>query len=86
MLAFHFSCIQYSATFDDFEAGNYMLVQNWNLPRSVNISITCGLKPGRPLQFAPLPGKSEACDWHYNSPLGILTYIGKRVIQRGNSP
>ncbi|XP_077345145.1 fibrocystin isoform X2 [Lithobates pipiens] len=67
--------LHYSATFDDFEAGNDMLVQHWNLPRSVNISITCGLKPGRPLQFAPLPGKSEACDWHYNSTLGILTYI-----------
>ncbi|XP_018417109.1 PREDICTED: fibrocystin-like [Nanorana parkeri] len=76
------NALHYSATFDDFEAGNYMFVQHRNLWRSVNISITCGLAPGRPLQFAPLPGKNEACDWYFNSALGTLTYIGKRAIQR----
>ncbi|KAM5165049.1 LOW QUALITY PROTEIN: fibrocystin [Mantella aurantiaca] len=69
------NALHYSATFDDFEGGNYMFVQHRNLPRSVNVSITCGLKPGRPLQFLPLPGKSEACDWHFNTTRGILTYI-----------
>ncbi|XP_068136131.1 fibrocystin isoform X2 [Hyperolius riggenbachi] len=69
------SSLHYSATFGNFGDGDRMLVQHRELPRNLNVSITCGLRPGTPLQSTPLPGTSEPCDWFYDYSLSILTYL-----------
>ncbi|KAM8953286.1 fibrocystin [Pelodytes ibericus] len=67
--------LQYSATFDHFRIGNYILIEHRGLPRSVNITIDCGSQTGRPLLSRPTPGKSGACDWFFDRNTGSLTYL-----------
>ncbi|XP_075056902.1 fibrocystin-like [Mixophyes fleayi] len=69
------SSLHYSATFDEFEAGDYMFVKHCNLLSVLNISIACGTKFGKPRQSIPPPGESEGCDWIFDSHLGVLTYL-----------
>ncbi|KAM4043868.1 fibrocystin [Anomaloglossus baeobatrachus] len=68
--------LQYSATFDDFSAGNYLYIRHTNLPNVLNISITCGSTLGRRLQSSPpLPADGAACDWFLDSERGVLIYL-----------
>ncbi|XP_073530142.1 fibrocystin isoform X3 [Phyllobates terribilis] len=70
--------LQYSATFDDFAAGNYLYIRHINLPSVLNISIICGSAGGKLLQsIPPLPTDGAACDWSFDSERGILVYLVK---------
>ncbi|KAM9316372.1 fibrocystin [Gastrophryne carolinensis] len=69
------STLNYSATFDQFENGSYMFVQHWYLTNANNVSVICGMEHGRPQQTLPVPEKNKACDWFYDTTLGVLTYL-----------
>uniref|UniRef100_A0A8C3TE47 PKHD1 ciliary IPT domain containing fibrocystin/polyductin n=1 Tax=Chelydra serpentina TaxID=8475 RepID=A0A8C3TE47_CHESE len=70
----------YSATFDNFVAGNYLLVEHGNLPSYVEVMVFCGTRLGQPLESLPSYGHNKGCDWFFNSKLGKLTYLGKQKI------
>ncbi|XP_078503492.1 fibrocystin [Lissotriton helveticus] len=67
--------LQYSATFDNFAAGNYLLVQHGDLPSRVAVMITCGGQPGQSLQFPPSPSRNKGCDWFFDRRIRKLTYL-----------
>uniref|UniRef100_A0A8D0HLS2 PKHD1 ciliary IPT domain containing fibrocystin/polyductin n=1 Tax=Sphenodon punctatus TaxID=8508 RepID=A0A8D0HLS2_SPHPU len=67
----------YSATFDNFGAGNYLLVEHENLPPFVDVTVTCETRPGHSLESLPSHGHNKSCDWFYNSKSGKLTYLGE---------
>ncbi|XP_074982450.1 fibrocystin isoform X2 [Caretta caretta] len=67
--------LQYSATFDNFVAGNYLLVEHENLPSYAEVILLCGTRPGQPLQSLPSHSHNKGCDWFFNSKLGKLTYL-----------
>ncbi|XP_063297715.1 fibrocystin [Pelobates fuscus] len=69
------STLQYSATFDNFRIGNYILVEHKDLPNFENINITCGSQIGRPFLSLNLSGESRPCDWSFDSGLRTLTYL-----------
>uniref|UniRef100_A0A8C0G053 PKHD1 ciliary IPT domain containing fibrocystin/polyductin n=1 Tax=Chelonoidis abingdonii TaxID=106734 RepID=A0A8C0G053_CHEAB len=75
--------LQYSATFDNFIAGNYLLVEHENLPSYVEVMVFCGTRPGQPLQSLPSHNHNKGCDWFFNSKLGKLTYLvtGEELVQ-----
>ncbi|XP_074847514.1 fibrocystin isoform X4 [Carettochelys insculpta] len=75
--------LQYSATFDNFIAGSYLLVEHDNLSASVEVTVSCGTRPGHPLQSLPSHLHNKSCDWFFNSNLGKLTYLvtGEDLIQ-----
>ncbi|XP_044864776.1 fibrocystin [Mauremys mutica] len=75
--------LQYSATFDNFIAGNYLLVEHENLPSYVEVMVFCGTRPGQPLQSLPSHDHNKGCDWFFNSKLGKLTYLvtGEELVQ-----
>ncbi|XP_075779467.1 fibrocystin isoform X12 [Pelodiscus sinensis] len=75
--------LQYSATFSNFIAGNYLLVEHANLPSYVEVMVSCGIRPGQPLQSLPSHHDNKGCDWFFNSKLGKLTYLvtGEDLIQ-----
>ncbi|OCT81394.1 hypothetical protein XELAEV_18028213mg [Xenopus laevis] len=67
--------LDYSATFDNFGPGNYIMVEHKNLPSFRNISIACGSKPGQHIQNLPSPQRNNGCDWFFNKSLGSLIYL-----------
>ncbi|KAM4694436.1 fibrocystin [Discoglossus pictus] len=67
--------LQYSATFDNFHNGNYILMEHRNLSRLLDFAIRCDSKVGKPLQSLPIPGTSNPCDWYFDSSRGTLTYL-----------
>ncbi|CAH2245862.1 fibrocystin isoform X1 [Pelobates cultripes] len=69
------STLQYSATFDNFRIGNYILVEHKDLPNFENINITCDSQIGRPFLSLNLSGESRPCDWSFDSSLRTLTYL-----------
>ncbi|XP_067401067.1 fibrocystin isoform X2 [Emydura macquarii macquarii] len=73
--------LQYSATFDNFMSGNYLLVEHENLPSNVEVMVSCGTRPGQQLHSLPSDHHNQSCDWFFNSMLRKLTYLGEDRIQ-----
>uniref|UniRef100_A0A8C3U4P5 PKHD1 ciliary IPT domain containing fibrocystin/polyductin n=1 Tax=Catharus ustulatus TaxID=91951 RepID=A0A8C3U4P5_CATUS len=69
--------LQYSVTFSNFKAGNYLLVEHKDLPVHLEAVVSCGTRRGQPLQSLPSYGHHRSCDWHFDSKLGKFTYLGK---------
>ncbi|XP_069461856.1 fibrocystin isoform X2 [Ambystoma mexicanum] len=67
--------LQYSATFDNFAAGNYLLIEHGSLPSRVDVTVTCGGRPGQSLQFPPSPSHNKDCDWFFNKEEQKITYL-----------
>lgn len=67
--------LQYSATFDSFAPGNYLLIMHRDLPPYPDILLRCGSQVGHSLPFHPLPSQDRACDWFFNRQLRQLTYL-----------
>ncbi|XP_053316454.1 fibrocystin [Spea bombifrons] len=66
---------KYSATFDNFKTGRFILMHHPNLPDFYDVTVTCGSRVGRPLPSHPVPGESGACDWFFDRSLESLTYL-----------
>ncbi|KAF4801061.1 Fibrocystin [Turdus rufiventris] len=75
--------LQYSVTFSNFKAGNYLLVEHKDLPAHLEAVVSCGARRGQPLQSLPSYGHHRSCDWHFDSKLGKFTYLvtGADLIQ-----
>ncbi|XP_063157380.1 fibrocystin [Candoia aspera] len=75
--------LQYIATFDNFTAGNYLLLEHEGLPTHVQVTLLCGKRQGSVLQAFPSPGQHKACDWFFNRKTKKLTYLvtGRGMIQ-----
>ncbi|XP_041336779.1 fibrocystin [Pyrgilauda ruficollis] len=75
--------LQYSVTFSNFKAGNYLLVEHRDLPAHLEAVVSCGTRRGQPLQLVPSYGQHRSCDWHLDSKLGKFTYLvtGDDLIQ-----
>ncbi|KAM7062054.1 fibrocystin [Acridotheres tristis] len=75
--------LQYSVTFSNFKAENYLLVEHKGLPAHLEAMVSCGTRRGQPLQLLPLYGHHRSCDWHLDSKLGKFTYLvaGADLIQ-----
>ncbi|NXR22980.1 PKHD1 protein, partial [Cinclus mexicanus] len=75
--------LQYSVTFSNFKAGNYLLVEHKDLPAHLEAVVFCGTRRGQPLQLLPSYGHHRSCDWHLDSKLGKFTYLvtGADLIQ-----
>ncbi|XP_008579097.1 PREDICTED: fibrocystin-like, partial [Galeopterus variegatus] len=75
--------LEYSATFDNFAPGNYLLLVHTDVPPYPDILIRCRSRVGRPLPSLPSPGQDQGCDWFFNSQLRQLTYLvsGKGQVQ-----
>ncbi|TRZ13995.1 hypothetical protein HGM15179_013119, partial [Zosterops borbonicus] len=75
--------LQYSVTFSNFKAGNYLLVEHKDLPAHLEAVVSCGTRRGQPLQVLPSYGHHRSCDWHLDSKLGKFTYLvtGSDLIQ-----
>ncbi|XP_062429111.1 fibrocystin [Rhea pennata] len=73
---------QYSAAFSSFTTGNYLLLEHKNLPAYTEVVVSCGTRPGQPLQSLPSYGH-QSCDWYLDSRLRKLTYLvtGADLIQ-----
>ncbi|XP_059794508.1 fibrocystin isoform X18 [Balaenoptera ricei] len=69
------SSLQYSATFENFAPGNYLLLVHTDLWPYPDILITCGSQAGRSLPSLPSPGRDQGCDWFFHSQLRQLTYL-----------
>ncbi|XP_044531280.1 fibrocystin [Gracilinanus agilis] len=69
------SSLQYSATFDNFTSGNYLLVVHKDLQPHTDILVICGTRIGQSLLSSPSATRDKACDWFFNSQLGELTYL-----------
>uniref|UniRef100_A0A8C9NL52 PKHD1 ciliary IPT domain containing fibrocystin/polyductin n=1 Tax=Serinus canaria TaxID=9135 RepID=A0A8C9NL52_SERCA len=69
--------LQYSVTFSNFKAGNYLLVEHRDLPAHLEAVVSCGTRRGQPVQLVPSYGHHRSCDWHLDSRLGKFTYLGK---------
>ncbi|KFO30384.1 Fibrocystin [Fukomys damarensis] len=67
--------LQYSATFDNFSSGNYLLLVHTNLPPYPHILLRCGSRVGWSLLSLPSPGQDQGCDWFFDSQSGQLTYL-----------
>ncbi|XP_006882176.1 PREDICTED: fibrocystin-like [Elephantulus edwardii] len=67
--------LQFSATFDNFAPGNYLLLVHADMPPYPDILIRCGQHVGQPLGSFPSPGLNKSCDWFFNSHLRQLTYL-----------
>ncbi|XP_054211624.1 fibrocystin isoform X6 [Homo sapiens] len=67
--------LQYSATFDNFAPGNYLLLVHTDLPPYPDILLRCGSRVGLSFPFLPSPGQNQGCDWFFNSQLRQLTYL-----------
>ncbi|XP_028622467.1 fibrocystin [Grammomys surdaster] len=67
--------LQYSATFDSFAPGNYLLLMHRDLPPYPDILLRCGSRVGQSLPSHPLPSQDGACDWFFNRQLRQLTYL-----------
>lgn len=69
--------LQYSATFDNFAPGNYLLLMHRDLLPYPDILLRCGSRVGQSLPSHPLPSRDGACDWFFHRQLRQLTYLGK---------
>ncbi|XP_069418909.1 fibrocystin isoform X4 [Ovis canadensis] len=69
------SALQYSATFDNFAPGNYLLLVHTDVWVYPDILIRCGSHVGRSLSSLPSPGRDQGCDWFFDSQLRQLTYL-----------
>ncbi|XP_052503788.1 fibrocystin [Budorcas taxicolor] len=69
------SALQYSATFDNFAPGNYLLLVHTDVWVYPDILIKCGSHVGRSLSSLPSPGQDQGCDWFFDSQLRQLTYL-----------
>ncbi|XP_064411311.1 fibrocystin [Latimeria chalumnae] len=67
--------LQYFATFDNFDATNYLLIQHRILPVSHNTTVTCQGTNGYSLLSLPSPANNTGCDWLFNSTTGTITYL-----------
>ncbi|XP_030054595.1 fibrocystin [Microcaecilia unicolor] len=67
--------LQYVATFDNFMAGNYLLLEHKNLSVLTFAMISCGGRQGDSLQFLPSPITNKSCDWFFDSEQRKLTYL-----------
>ncbi|XP_036624228.1 fibrocystin [Trichosurus vulpecula] len=67
--------LQYSATFDNFTSGNYLLVVHKDLQPYADILVMCGTRIGQSLLSPPSATHDKACDWFFNRQLGELTYL-----------
>lgn len=72
-----FSHCKYSATFDNFAPGNYLLLVHADVWPYPDILMWCGSHVGRSLPSLPSPGRDQGCDWFFDSQLRQLTYLGK---------
>uniref|UniRef100_A0A8C3MZI7 Uncharacterized protein n=1 Tax=Geospiza parvula TaxID=87175 RepID=A0A8C3MZI7_GEOPR len=75
--------LQYSVTFSNFKAGNYLLVEHRDLPAHLEAVVSCGTRRGQPVQLVPSYGHHRSCDWHLDSRMGKFTYLvtGADLIQ-----
>ncbi|XP_068867901.1 fibrocystin isoform X2 [Aphelocoma coerulescens] len=75
--------LQYSVTFSNFKAGNYLLLEHKDLPSHLEAVVSCGTRRGQPLQLLPSYRHHRSCDWHLDSKLGKFTYLvtGADLIQ-----
>uniref|UniRef100_A0A8C5IPZ5 PKHD1 ciliary IPT domain containing fibrocystin/polyductin n=1 Tax=Junco hyemalis TaxID=40217 RepID=A0A8C5IPZ5_JUNHY len=75
--------LQYSVTFSNFKAGNYLLVEHKDLPAHLEAVVSCGTRRGQPLQLVPSYSHHRSCDWHLDSKMGKFTYLvtGADLIQ-----
>uniref|UniRef100_A0A8C6FME3 Fibrocystin n=1 Tax=Moschus moschiferus TaxID=68415 RepID=A0A8C6FME3_MOSMO len=69
------SALQYSATFDSFAPGSYLLLVHMDVWVYPDILIRCGSHVGRSLSSLPSPGQDQGCDWFFDSQLRQLTYL-----------
>ncbi|XP_022437810.1 fibrocystin isoform X5 [Delphinapterus leucas] len=69
------SSLQYSAIFENFAPGNYLLLVHTDLWPYPDILIRCGSQVGRSLPSLPSPGRDQGCDWFFHSQLRQLTYL-----------
>ncbi|XP_058518216.1 fibrocystin [Ochotona princeps] len=67
--------LQYSASFDNFTQGNYLLLVHTDVPLYPDILISCNSKVGRALLSRPSPGRDQSCDWFFNRQWRQLTYL-----------
>ncbi|XP_048203494.1 fibrocystin [Perognathus longimembris pacificus] len=67
--------LQYSATLDSFAPGRALLLEHTGLPRSPEVGVRCGRRPGRPLPALPSPGRDQPCDWFFSVRQRRLTYL-----------
>ncbi|XP_060112738.1 fibrocystin [Heteronotia binoei] len=75
--------LQYVATFDNFTAGNYLLVEHEGLSPHISITVTCGARQGSALRSLPSHRYNKSCDWAFSQEQRKLTYLvtGEGVIQ-----
>ncbi|XP_055986612.1 fibrocystin [Sorex fumeus] len=68
-------CLQYSATFDNFAPGSFLLLTHPIRWPDADILIKCGSRVGRCLPTPPSPGRDQGCDWFFNRQLRQLIYL-----------
>ncbi|XP_058691005.1 fibrocystin isoform X2 [Poecile atricapillus] len=75
--------LQYSVTFSNFKAGNYLLMEHKDLPAHLEAVVSCGTRRGQPLPLLPSYEYHRSCDWHLDRKLGKFTYLvtGADLIQ-----
>ncbi|XP_014113099.1 PREDICTED: fibrocystin [Pseudopodoces humilis] len=75
--------LQYSVTFSNFKAGNYLLMEHKDLPAHLEAVVSCGTRRGQPLPLFPSYEHHRSCDWHLDRKLGKFTYLvtGADLIQ-----
>ncbi|NWU45390.1 PKHD1 protein, partial [Hylia prasina] len=75
--------LQYSVTFSNFKAGNYLLVEHKDFPAHLEAVVSCGTRRGQPLPLLPSYRHHRGCDWHLDSKVGKFTYLvtGADLIQ-----
>ncbi|OXB78628.1 UNVERIFIED_CONTAM: hypothetical protein H355_010108 [Colinus virginianus] len=71
--------LQYSVTFSNFAAGNYLLVEHKDLPAQLEVVVSCGKRTGQSLQSLPSYGHHRSCDWYLDTSLRKITYLGRAV-------
>ncbi|XP_014638035.1 PREDICTED: fibrocystin [Ceratotherium simum simum] len=67
--------LQYSATFDNFAPGNYLLLMHTGVWPYPDVFIKCGSQVGQSLPSLPSPGQDQGCDWFFDNQLRQLTYL-----------
>nr|XP_056712789.1 fibrocystin [Euleptes europaea] len=75
--------LQYVATFDNFTAENYLLVEHECLSPHINVTLTCGTRRGLKLHSLPSHKYNKSCDWVFDKEQRKLTYLvtGEGLIQ-----
>uniref|UniRef100_A0A670II21 PKHD1 ciliary IPT domain containing fibrocystin/polyductin n=1 Tax=Podarcis muralis TaxID=64176 RepID=A0A670II21_PODMU len=67
--------LQYTATFNNFTAGNYLLLEHEVRSSHINVTVTCGTQKGSPLLSLPSHKHNKGCDWFFNWERRKLTYL-----------